>query len=123
MTVTAKTFELVWDRDQGRCVRCGTHLTGPRGVAWSVHHRRPRGMGGSREKWVNLPGNLLLLCGSGVTGCHGWVESHRETARASGFLVPLNGAKLPAELKVMHVLYGEVLLDDFGGKTSQEVPF
>lgn len=44
-------------------------------------------MGGTRSAWINEPPNLLLLCGSGTTGCHGWVESHRDDARRDGFLV------------------------------------
>lgn len=44
-------------------------------------------MGGSRWPGVNLPGNLLTLCGSGTTGCHGWVESHPTWAEAHGWSV------------------------------------
>lgn len=31
--------------------------------------------------------NLVTLCGTGVTGCHGWVESHRAVAYEQGWLV------------------------------------
>lgn len=123
MTVTPATFEKVWVRDKGCCVRCSTELVGARGLSWSVHHRRPRGSGGTKLKWVNLPANLILLCGSGTTGCHGWVESHRAFARASGWLVPLNGVRLPSEVPVHHALHGVVVLNDFGGFDSQEHPF
>lgn len=75
----------VLERDLYRCVSCGTYV-GPFGD-FSIHHRRPRGMGGTKRPESNLPGNLLLLCGSGTTGCHGWVESHRAEARDKGFLV------------------------------------
>lgn len=76
-------------RDDGACVRCGAQVTHqPRGVAWSIHHRRPRGMGGSRSPEVNATPNGLVLCGSGTTGCHGWVEAHRDRARQEGLLVP-----------------------------------
>ena len=44
-------------------------------------------MGGSKDPVTNSPANLLLLCSSGTTGCHGWVESHRELAYATGLLV------------------------------------
>jgi len=123
MTVTPSTFDLVWDRDQGSCARCGAAVTGARGLSWSVHHRRPRGSGGSSLKLVDLPGNLILLCGSGTTSCHGRVESHRVAARASGFLVPLNGVRKPVEVPIHHSIHGLVLLDDHGGFTSQEVAF
>lgn len=44
-------------------------------------------MGGSRWPGINLPSNLLTLCGSGTTGCHGWVEGHPEWAKAQGWSV------------------------------------
>lgn len=44
-------------------------------------------MGGSKNELLHLPANLILLCGSGVTGCHGWVESNRNEARELGFLI------------------------------------
>lgn len=76
----AATRELVRWRDRDRCRRCGV-------ATWQIHHRRPRGMGGTRDPLTNGPANLVLLCGSGTTGCHGWVESHRAEARAAGWLV------------------------------------
>lgn len=53
----------------------------------SVHHRRPRQMGGSKASWINDHENLLALCGSGTTGCHGYVESRRSDAYEFGWLV------------------------------------
>lgn len=80
---------LVVERDGG-CLRCG-------GEATNIHHRRPRGMGGTRDPAVNAPSNLVALCGSGTTGCHGWIESHRAQALADGWLVSRWGdpAKVP----------------------------
>ena len=75
-----KTRRLVIDRDGGVCRMCGRAGT-------NVHHRRPRGMGGTRDPETNSPANLVLLCGSGTTGCHGWIESHRAEAMAAGWLV------------------------------------
>lgn len=42
-------------------------------------------MGGSRT--ANTLPNLVLMCGDGVRGCHGHVESHRTEAYAEGWLV------------------------------------
>lgn len=53
----------------------------------SLHHRRPRGMGGSKSSWIHDPENLLAICGTGTTGCHGKVESFRERAYEFGWLV------------------------------------
>lgn len=103
-------------RDLGNCARCGQHVSHlERGRAWSIHHRRPRGAGGTSVAWVNNAANLIILCGSGTTGCHGWVESHRADARASGFLVPLNGIQKADEVAIKHHLLGLVLLTDEGG--------
>lgn len=36
---------------------------------------------------LHQPANLIALCGSGTTGCHGWVESNRHKARELGLLI------------------------------------
>lgn len=56
-------------------------------VRASRHHRVPQGMGGTDDPDAHRLDRLLLLCGDGVTGCHGWVESFREAARERGLLV------------------------------------
>ena len=75
--------EIVKARAGERCERCGTNWS----EFWSIHHRRPRGMGGSKRAEINSPANLILLCGSGTTGCHGWIESNRAQAYEDGLLV------------------------------------
>lgn len=72
-------------RSSERCERCNGSLFGVYG--YSLHHRRPRGMGGSRDPRTNRVPNFLVLCGSGTTGCHGWVEQNRARAYDTGFLV------------------------------------
>jgi ribosomal protein S27AE len=83
-----KLRALVEMRDQA-CARCGVVVARHED---SLHHRLPRGRGGE-----NTAENLVLLCGDGVAGCHGWVEKHRTEAYNLGFLVktgidPLNVA-------------------------------
>ncbi len=73
-------------------------------------------MGGSRKVHVNAAANLMLLCGSGTTGCHGWVESHRREAVTWGLLVPRPG--LPSVTPVFYRRTEWVLLDDNGGVHS-----
>lgn len=82
-----KIRQVVLARSGNCCERCGTRLRGDPGVDYSVHHRRPRGMGGSKRPSVTSAVNLVALCGSGTTGCHGQIESDRETAYESGWLV------------------------------------
>lgn len=108
--------DLIAQREGGRCFRCGTTVlwwpTGNRAEAvcpYSIHHRRPRGMGGSTDPGTDHPSNGLLLCGTGTTGCHGWVESHRAAALADGYLVP-QGAD-PRRAPVRLPSGGLVLLD------------
>lgn len=70
-------------RAKGSCEIC----YGPLSMGMSIHHRKPRQMGGSTAPWINDPENLLVICGSGVTGCHGRVESFRITSYDNGWLV------------------------------------
>lgn len=103
-------------RDLGACARCGNHVVHfDRGMAWSIHHRRPRGSGGTSLAWVNEAANLIILCGSGTTGCHGWVENNRREARDLGYLVPLNGIQKADEVSITHKTLGLVYLTDDGG--------
>ena len=102
----AATVELVWERDEGRCVSCGSpQVFSNHGKAfgWSIQHRQPRSRGGS-----NQPANLILLCGSGTTKCHGQVEAHPEWARAHGW--SCGSGMRPAETPMTHVRLGVVLL-------------
>jgi 5-methylcytosine-specific restriction protein A len=88
----AKTRAVVAKRDGGRCVRCAAPAT-------QIHHRRSRGRGGSSDPAINSPANLLTLCGSGTTGCHGWVESNRREAEIEGYIVR-HGARSPGTVPV-----------------------
>ena len=96
------TRELVYLRSGGRCERCGVIRT-----RVEYHHRRPRGMGGSRATDTNGAANCVLLC----VYCHRDIEAYREAAIDFGFLVPQG--KKPAETPLRrHKQW--VLLDDFG---------
>lgn len=85
LKVDEETRFIVFARAGYRCERCFKQLHGVFGV--SVHHRRPRMMGGSRNEKLHLPANLIVLCGSGTSGCHGWVESNRDKSRDHGYLI------------------------------------
>lgn len=80
--VDANTRRNVLCRAFFACEICGTKQE-----MSSIHHRTPRGMGGSRDKKLNSMANLVYICGSGTTGCHGRVESYREQAYERGWLV------------------------------------
>lgn len=82
--------QLVAERAGWCCELCGMPLHN--GRAWhethSFHHRLPRGMGGtSAAASRHDPHQLLLVCGTGTTGCHGLIESQRQLAYGNGWLV------------------------------------
>lgn len=74
----------VCERAGGCCERCGRDLEGQR---YSIHHRKPRRMGGTKDPEINSLCNLMLLCGTGTTGCHGYVEDRRLEAMHLGYLL------------------------------------
>jgi 5-methylcytosine-specific restriction protein A len=76
--------DVIYGRDSFRCVICGT-ADGP----FAVHHRRPRGMGGTVRPGTNRPSNLVLLCDFG--GCHDTgAETFRTQSYLNGWLVRQN---------------------------------
>ena len=109
--VTQEIADAVLERDQHSCVVCGKNLHGIRGRDWSIHHRRPRRLGGDRRPETNLPANLISVCGTGVDGCHGWIESRRTEALEQGLILHANDK--PEEHPIS-VWYGAVLLDNEG---------
>lgn len=115
---------LVLYRAIGYCEICGRRLatwdhTGK--VTWhethSIHHRRPRGMGGTRREDTNSPANLLLLCGDATSpySCHAQVESSRARAYRNGWLV--RSAADPAQVPVLLEGSGWFLLGHDGART------
>jgi 5-methylcytosine-specific restriction enzyme A len=109
---TTEVRDLIRDRAAGNCERCGD-LNNVRDHGAQVHHRRPRGMGGTKRDSTNGPSNGLHLCGM----CHRVVENNREISLNLGQLV-----RQQQDPKTVPVLYrGQwVLLDDDG--YTYEIP-
>ena len=82
---TVKTRRLILERDHGICQWCGETVSVE---FYSLQHRRARGMGGSKDPVANSPANGVTVHGSGVSGCHGYIESHPQEALQRGFRVP-----------------------------------
>lgn len=72
MAVTAAVDE----RDLECCKRCGIYVDGG-----SRHHRKLRRFGD------HSAANLVLLCGSGTTACHGYVHANPASSYKDGWLV------------------------------------
>lgn len=56
-----------------------------------IHHRRPRGVGGTNNPEIGQPWNGIGLCHT----CHRIAESRRALARALGWLTPTPTADVP----------------------------
>ncbi|MBF6213722.1 HNH endonuclease [Nocardia puris] len=104
---SAAVLDLVRARCGGRCERCATPVTNA-----DVHHRIPRGMGGTRDPRVNQACSLVVIC----RPCHDWIESRRDAARVDGWLV--SRGTDPASVPVRSRLHGLVLLGEDGTVTA-----
>lgn len=92
--------KLVNERDGGLCVRCGSEAT-------DIHHRTPRGMGGSSDEETNYGlAGLVSLCRS----CHDWVHANPAESYDNGLL--LHSWETPARQPVS--LVNDTLLLYFG---------
>lgn len=72
---------IVRARAENACERCGEFVT-TMGDG-EIHHRKPRGMGGTSDPAIHCPSNLVFVCRS----CHRWIESNRTVALTMGWLV------------------------------------
>jgi len=92
---------LVHMRSDRICEVCGTRQ------AVNVHHRKNRSQGGT---WA--ASNLLDVCGSGTTGCHGRItEDHDGTANRNGWTC--KSFENPIEISCL-TRNGRVILLDSG---------
>lgn len=85
----------IFDRSGGNCERCGVLTVGN----YNIHHRRPRGAGGSRREDTNQAANGLFLC----AGCHLWIEvENRTAAKQLGLLISQHRPGItPSEVPVL----------------------
>lgn len=103
-----KVKRIVQDRAKGACEQCGEP-----GFGFQFHHRRPRGMGGSKAADTNTASNCVMVCDR----CHRFIESYRHEFQQRGWLVAQG--KKPSEQPIWrHKQW--VLLDDYGYVTPAE---
>lgn len=98
---------LVRTRDGHRCQRCGVSIVD---IPSSIHHRKLRSQGGQDDA-----SNMIRMCGTGTTGCHGWAHHNRSLALQDGWIV--YRIDNPAEVPVRTLEHGWVLLGDDGSRT------
>lgn len=92
------TAQLVVARNLGMCLRCNQR------PGSQIHHRIPRGMGGTRNPIVNTAPALVWIC----QPCHAEIESYRQTAYVDGWLVR-RGAD-PATTPLVNLLRDVLML-------------
>lgn len=118
-SIPPRTREKVYARANGVCEVCGKYAPGA-----DIHHRLAKGMGGTSNKRIHDPSNLLAVCGWGNTsGCHGDIHGTADYAKAMGWIVSRFTPHSPAEVPV-RLWDGMFWLDDDGTRrraTDEEV--
>ena len=110
MSIPKKVREQLRERAGAACEICGSF------GATNAHHRRNRSQVGK-----DVLSNLMLLCGSGTTGCHGRVTTRPAWSVESGYTIHGTVAD-PATVPLIY--RGRlVLLDNYGDVIEQEVPW
>ena len=112
---SAEVRQTILARSEGYCevMAAGCTL-----MATEIHHRRPRGMGGTVRPETNLASNGLAACRT----CHLRCEAMRNWARENGFI--LWQSDDPSVVPVWWRCGWDggrkalVLLDDIGGKRA-----
>lgn len=102
--------QIVQGRAFGLCERCLTAT-----LFGDHHHRRVRGMGGSKAADRHDPANLVWLC----RPCHDWAHANPKAAAATGFLIPRSSGLSPLSVPITGVL-GQVRYLDNSGQYLME---
>jgi 5-methylcytosine-specific restriction endonuclease McrA len=111
MRTTGPTADLriqAVERTNGLCQKCwrpGSQL----------HHRKPRGAGGTSDPTINALPNLVWLC----LACHAHIEQHRLASYETGWLVRRNAN--PAEQYLIDNLGRMLMLLPDGSVTYSDV--
>ena len=79
------------------------------GLMEAKHHRRVKGIGGSRMPETQAASNGISVCNA----CHRFIHEHPVWATENGFLV--SQWRMPVEMPVLWRCDQWRLLDDFGG--------
>lgn len=122
---TDDVVDQIFRRDKNRCARCRREhdRRHGRGLLWSIHHRAPRGAGGSRKvAWIGDVSNGVILCGHGTIGCHKDVEKFRLDSRVLGFIVSRIGIRKSHEIPIRHAVHGWCRLTQEGGHEPCDPP-
>lgn len=101
MKFTDEVREIIKERAKDRCEVCGSLA-----LYHQIHHRRPRGMGGSKDPACGSPANGIWV----HPWCHRKIESDREQALANGWLV--HQGQNPAEVPFKKYNQWVILRDD-----------
>ena len=108
-----------FERAKGHCEVCGCRLPEK---GWNLHHRTNRGAGGTKRQVTCADG--LAVCGSGTTGCHGYISGHFVWSEDRGYVVRRNSIATPLTEPVF--VRGEWVMFNADGSTSpaprMEVP-
>lgn len=110
MKFTDKVREQIRERAKDRCEKCGSLA-----LYHQIHHRRPRGMGGSKDPDTGSPANGLWV----HPACHAKIESNREESLEAGYLVRQGVDPTAVPVKIGISWY---LLDHQGGRTRISNP-
>ncbi len=102
--------QIVMGRAFGQCERC-LHAT----LAGDPHHRRVRGMGGSKAPDRHDPSNLVWVC----RPCHDWVHAHPKESAETGFMIPRFPGTSPLEVPITDLSGRTVYLDNEGQYLSE----
>ena len=101
MSEFADSKRAALERQGWHCLRCGTNIHDP--SCWpgrSGHHRQLRRVADPDVR--HSPVNIIELCGSGTTGCHGWVHQHVKEAERLGLIVPFGIDPLSTPVRDWH---------------------
>lgn len=103
---TKQQAETVIERSEGVCEYPGCVAPGAQ-----LHHRRPRGIGGTRDPLINSPANIVNIC----YPHHALVEQFRVASQERGFLISRLSALTADQVPLLYRDGRWVLLHDDGG--------
>lgn len=97
--------QTVQGRAFGRCERCLKAT-----LCGHLHHRRPKGLGGSKRSDRHDVSNLVYLCPED----HSWAHNNPLDAIAAGYLVPRSSGMSPLAVPIKDLSGQTLFLDDEG---------